>query len=377
MATPTGLDRDFNYLRGVERSIDHASQDAEDRGIGGKSTGSRNVLRGWRNDSALQRYLAQHDITVEHAPKGMSRQKSNQTRPTKSNRIVWTVEWLLESGERSLQHDCAEDCTVATLYESHLAEARVAERKPRGSKRRKVEASGAEQTHHSLTTALPGKTSSGDAGNPADDIVSPSTQATETIAKVESSSTGDAEPPQTNTAIKPELSDTEHPTKTAAEDQTSSSDPPQAESSPKIPDPKPTTQKEDSQDTQNLNFYLLKPATTSPAKVLIPLNRTATLTTCLQNQTIQEYPTLVILTSPPATLPAGYILLEEYVKARREEERELKTLLSAAPGVGKAIKSETALRGERSKQEEEGEEDEKEEELDAQSILNMLKRDVR
>lgn len=83
LATPEGIDRDFNYLKGVERDMDNAHRDTRDRGIGSSNRTTKTAYRGGLPESKFQRYLGNNRITVARAPKGMSRQKSNQTRSTK------------------------------------------------------------------------------------------------------------------------------------------------------------------------------------------------------------------------------------------------------------------------------------------------------
>lgn len=82
LATPAGIDQDYNYLKSVERNIDHAARETSDRGVGAQSN-AKGTERGLHPESLLQRYLVTNRINVERAPKGMSRQKTNQTRFTK------------------------------------------------------------------------------------------------------------------------------------------------------------------------------------------------------------------------------------------------------------------------------------------------------
>ncbi|KAI7531572.1 hypothetical protein KC331_g14037 [Hortaea werneckii] len=349
LATASGLDRDYNYLKGVERQIDVAGQEAEDRGIGAKNATSKNVLRGWRADSALQRYLVQNNINIEHAPKGMSRQRNNQTRPTKSNRIVWTVEWLTADGQRSLQHDCTESDSIISLYETHLADLSHVEGQPRGSKRKRVE---------TPSTKQPSQPDSKPKGNP------------ETISKKAASG-----PTASHT-----LGDSESEPQKEAETSLNTADPAQKERSSPAPTTEhqpPTINQEPPAFTDNPEqpanqepryFYLLKTGTSSISKVLLPLKEEASLTASLKDQTVQEYPTVIVLAHSPEKLPSGYMLLEQYLKAQASEDAELHAALAAA---GKSMETvETELPGPSSQQGEK-------EELDAESILNMLKRDVR
>ncbi|KAI7652956.1 hypothetical protein KC318_g14563, partial [Hortaea werneckii] len=115
-------------------------------------------------------------------------------------------------------------------------------------------------------------------------------------------------------------------------------------------------------------FYLLKTGTSSTSKVLLPLKEEASLTTSLKDQTVQEYPTVVVFAHSPDKLPPGYMLLEQYLKAQASEDAELHAALTAAGKSMETVKTElpapSSQQGEK-------------EELDAESILNMLKRDVR
>ncbi|KAI6817017.1 hypothetical protein KC332_g3828 [Hortaea werneckii] len=355
LATASGLDRDYNYLKGVERQIDVAGQEAEDRGIGAKNASSKNVLRGWRADSALQRYLVQNNINIEHAPKGMSRQKNNQTRPTKSNRIVWTVEWLTADGQRTLQHDCTESDSIISLYETHLADLSHIEGQPRGSKRKRVETSSAKQPPQ------PDIKPEGDLERTSDNAASGAT-APRTLGDSESelqseatpaSNTGDPAPKETSTPPPTE----EHRPPTNSQEPTASTD---------------TDTPQQPANQKPRYFYLLKPGTSSTSKVLLPLKEEASLTASLQDQTVQEYPTVVLLAHSPEKLPLGYVLLEQYLKAQASEDAELHAALAAAGKSMEAVKTELPMPPPSSSSQH-GEK----EELDAESILNMLKRDIR
>ncbi|KAI6798880.1 hypothetical protein KC363_g2296 [Hortaea werneckii] len=354
LATASGLDRDYNYLKGVERHIDTASQEAEDRGIGAKNATSKNVLRGWRADSALQRYLVQNNINIEHAPKGMSRQKNNQTRPTKSNRIVWTVEWLAGDGQRSLQHDCTESDSIISLYETHLADLSHVEGQPRGSKRKRVETSSAKQPPQPETKpegglertsekAAPGATAPLTLGNSESE---PQANAGTSL------DTGESAPKETSSPAPT----TEHQPSTLSQDPTQSTG---------------TDTPERPANREPRYFYLLKTGTSSTSKVLLPLKEEASLTASLKDQTVQEYPTILLLAQSPEELPSGYILLEEYLKAQASEDAELHAALAAAGQSMETVKTELPAPLSSSSQQAE------KEELDAESILNMLKRDVR
>jgi hypothetical protein len=121
-------------------------------------------------------------------------------------------------------------------------------------------------------------------------------------------------------------------------------------------------QEEESADTPTPeHFYLLRPFTASKSTVLIPIDASNTLTECLKGQTVLEFPTIYVLPDERHSLPAGFQLSEQYEKAQRAEESEVDALVQRTnQSTGGAL---IATR-------------EEEKPLDANSILDMLKRDV-
>jgi hypothetical protein len=75
LATAAGIDRDFNFLTGIERAFDAADRESESRGI--TSSGKRGT--GPNPGSNLQQRLNASGAIIRKAPVGMSRQKSNRT----------------------------------------------------------------------------------------------------------------------------------------------------------------------------------------------------------------------------------------------------------------------------------------------------------
>ncbi|KKY14119.1 putative hit finger domain containing protein [Diplodia seriata] len=75
LATPSGIDHDYNFLTGIERGLQRADENAEAQSHKNKK---------YEQDQAkLQRYLQSNRIIVDRAPIGMTRQKTNRTRMTK------------------------------------------------------------------------------------------------------------------------------------------------------------------------------------------------------------------------------------------------------------------------------------------------------
>jgi len=331
LATPAGLDQDYNYLKKVERTIDRASQDSKERHGRKTLASTRNASRGWQPDSSLQKYLIEHRIQVERAPKGMTRQKLNHTRPTKSKRIVWTVEWIDQAGKRELQHDCLESESLGSIYKFHEVEKRNAARRQgadngdngsiqRAAKRKRSEARPSPQPADVKSDQV---------------LISTADSLGDNQEGLELSAQEDIKTGAIKDIVElPEPVAIDHASPEQQPDQATSADP-------------------------QRYFYLLKPATAVSSQVLIPLSTSSTLTSCLQDQTVQEYPTIITLSDSPESLPDGYILEEDYLRTRRAEDAELRSLERQHGGhasVQQSVQEET---------------------LDAKGILDMLKRDVR
>ncbi|TKA38749.1 hypothetical protein B0A54_08713 [Friedmanniomyces endolithicus] len=350
LATPAGLDQDFNYLKGIEHHIDQAHETHLKPADEGIYQSFRAVATGWRPDSRLQRYLAENCITLEHAPRGLQRQRENTTRSTKSNRVLWTVEWSMESGEREVHHDCTESSALVDLFaESRIgrrvaSSSRVDEAENRQSKRRKrLDTTGTSVEAVAATTVT----------EPIVDQLAPGLD------------------------VRPEHTEVEDDGMKAVSVDTSAhsvsgANPNAEETSLKRHDPAIELDAVEGEATQKTmllsrHFYLLRPATTGTSKVLIPLHGQATLTECLKNRTIQEYPTLFVLSNSPQALPAGFMLHDDYIRSVGEEDAGVTRHTPSTHGQRAVM--EGGLEGQQATVDSAP--------LDAQSILNMLKRDVR
>ncbi|GAB7346915.1 hypothetical protein MBLNU459_g1985t1 [Dothideomycetes sp. NU459] len=128
LTTAAGIDHDFNFLSGIERTFDQADKALRDRGM----EASGGLKKRWHAEGPLQRYIRENGIRVDRAPVGMSRQKSNQTRfIQKSKRIVWTVEWVDVDGVKRL----SEVHEATTLADAHAA--MLEEKEKEGRKRKR------------------------------------------------------------------------------------------------------------------------------------------------------------------------------------------------------------------------------------------------
>ena len=83
LATPKGIDHDYNYLTSIERQFDLAERDCESRGIllydEVEKGGRKRAHKITKGEVPLGDAIRERRIVVDRAPKGMSRQKQNAT----------------------------------------------------------------------------------------------------------------------------------------------------------------------------------------------------------------------------------------------------------------------------------------------------------
>jgi hypothetical protein len=85
LATPAGIDHDFNFLSGIERDLDRAEK-AVDEKLQSQATPTQP-----QQTQSLDRQLAAVGIHVIRAPKGLSRQRENKTHRSKSGYVKWST----------------------------------------------------------------------------------------------------------------------------------------------------------------------------------------------------------------------------------------------------------------------------------------------
>ena len=98
------------------------------------------------------------------------------------------------------------------------------------------------------------------------------------------------------------------------------------------------------------HFYLHKPHTTSTSRILIPLEPSSTLSTCLRGESILEYPTIFVLNQPSSALPEGLLLEIDYRKQEKkmieeldEDEKEMAPEIARAQQISSQRKDEGNL----------------------------------
>ncbi|KAG9561476.1 hypothetical protein KCU86_g11903, partial [Aureobasidium melanogenum] len=347
LQTAGGIDRDYNFLSGLERNLDRADKETSERGVALDGKGKPVFQKRWHDNGALGKYLREHGIVVHKAPIGMARQKANQTRfIQKSKRIVWSVEWVVEGEKRVAEVD--ESRTLEEAYKELVLE------KERENKKRKrtQEDAGA-------------KTQKQKAQTEGSDIEESKTQSVE-------GATANPEPALgTEEATTNDISTAPSADGTTAQDASQQQQPPSEEAH--------STQ-------EKMHFYLHKPHTSSTSTVLIPLNPTITLTTALHQKHVLEFPTIYAFSTQQSALeaqstkdtpeeagketnilPKGFITVQQYNEQRSAEDKELMGLMESIPEGQRKIALDGGIFGG-------GEE--KEETVDEKQILEVLQRDA-
>jgi hypothetical protein len=271
----------------------------------------------------------------------MSRQKANMTRVTNKGNVMWTVEWVAEDGTKNVDNDSFEGRQIRELWGDMKARRLNAEKgKKRKRESEKATAASvpndqeAEQQDHTNTSAEDSHpTVEGSAVN--DGPPAPKEIATDNAStqQAEASQSTAPKEDQSNTLT---ASNNEVPVLSEQDDESTGAPTPE-------------------------HFYLLRPFTASRLIVLTPIDALKSLTECLREQTVLEFPTIYVLPEEPHSLPDGFLLAEQYEKAQKAEEAEVDALVQRTnQTTGGAL---NATR-------------EEEKPLDANSILDMLKRDV-
>ncbi|KAH0340812.1 hypothetical protein KCU81_g6620, partial [Aureobasidium melanogenum] len=342
LQTAGGIDRDYNFLSGLERNLSRADKETSERGVSLDGKGKPIFQKRWHDNGALGKYLKEYGIVVHKAPIGMARQKANQTRfIQKSKRIVWSVEWVVAGEKRVVEVD--ESRTIEEAWREF-----VVEKERENKKRKRTQEDGGGKMQKQKVQA-----EKSDVEESKTSSVEGATTDAEPATEAEGATTNDA----------PIAPSTEEIT---AED-ASQQQPP----------------KEDISTQGTTHFYLHKPHTSSTSTVLIPLDPTTALTTALHQKHVLEFPTIYAFTSAsspqqPAlkaqaakdathNLPQGFITVQQYNEQRTAEDRELMGLMESIPERQRKIALDGGIFGGSG---------EKEETVDEKQILEVLQRDA-
>ena len=130
LANPTSIDQDFNFITGVERSLQRAEDHVEERKIHLQPAG----VSEQRGPEKLEAAAAERGIKLIRAPKGLSRRKQNTSHPSHHGQnIMWTVEWLHQKGWQRVS-SMLDTQTIGEAFDSFFG--KVTRKRKRGQDRR-------------------------------------------------------------------------------------------------------------------------------------------------------------------------------------------------------------------------------------------------
>lgn len=265
--------------------MERADRDAENRGIhidhdhgdeGGVGVGEKRKRPGndpgglVKGEAGFLRGAQSGEVQVIRAPKGMTRNKQNNSRwHPKQKCLIWAVEWIGPDGERKIR-TCLESCRVAEAYDRFYPLPKQERKKELGQEQEQ------EQTQE---------------------------QKSEPPTEQEQQPEPGPEPPKTEQV-------------------------PPSQPQPTEPQPEPTPAITSHRDVY---FYLHRPRTPTKQPVLIPLAPAMTLTSALRGRTVLEFPTVYILPDSPDTIRAEdkegarFLLEDEYLQTVGPEKDEEST----------------------------------------------------
>ncbi|GIJ99696.1 hypothetical protein Aspvir_003698 [Aspergillus viridinutans] len=312
LATESAFDRDFNFISKIERSLERAEREVEDRGIplngttaadpavlglehelgqdGPDAEAGRKRKRpeqgGFvKGEPAFLRGAQNAGVRVIRAPRGMSRNKANASKWNPRHKCLsWTVEWITADGKK-VTRNCLESCTLAVAYDRVY---------PQPKER-------------------------------AEEIVQKAKKDEQTLE-----STGDREQElKPVSSEQPTQSETVEPLPAAPTGQSAT------ESTPDQPSGS-SESKHEILPHRGVSFYLHRPRTATKQPVLIPLSPNMTFTSALRDRAVLEFPTIYALPQPPEALLAekenpSFLLEEDYLRTQVPETDLSEAMLQEAP----------------------------------------------
>ncbi|KAL4815717.1 hypothetical protein BDW67DRAFT_62944 [Aspergillus spinulosporus] len=338
LATESAFDRDFNFITSIERRLERASRDAENRGVvvdgrqgvrepeivgldehelgqddagdgrkrkrAGPGSGNGNghgFERGLaRGEAGFLKKAAEARVRVIKAPKGMSRAKMNSSRwLPKQKCLQWTIEWVTDNGTKRM--NCAETATIAEAYDRAF---------PLTKEERHL------RTEESTSTSKPELASAQGAKND----VEPDKNAEPTQPQSQTHQPPKSDMPVSEstlgTAQQHLLPPNYHPT--SAQDDTT-------QPTSELPSP-PT---EPPSPHRSVFFYIHRPRTATKHPVLAPLSPGMTITSALQDRVVLEFPTIHVLQSPLMPGPDASCTAESEPKSPGKSNSKQRFILEA------------------------------------------------
>lgn len=290
LATPAGIDHDYNFISSIERGIERTERLIVDekRLVDRKELQGHSDNRRWKarkhtgGDTLLDKALERSGVIVDNAPKGMKRNTDNSTNWSKHQKCInWQVEWIRDDGScilgKVLEIHLIGEAYAALLEEQRRASMTAAEKK-QDKKRRATEIK---------RMAKKAKMESGfDLLMERSMLQNPDSSAWDQFARQESEEAEDISRIEMDTEVMPVFPN------------------------------------DSLEASTGYYFYLRRPYTpSSHPRVLIPLNAAQPFSTLLRNRVVLEFPTIYALPSPPTSLTDDFMLEDDYLKVHLDPSR--------------------------------------------------------
>lgn len=113
LATASSIDKDFNFIAGVERTLSRAEATNSDKGIDLAPARSAKYAD---HRPRLEIEIESRGVKVVRAPKGLSRSRNNKTSwASNVKAVMWTVDWL-EEDDKKVTGQALESKDLKELY---------------------------------------------------------------------------------------------------------------------------------------------------------------------------------------------------------------------------------------------------------------------
>ncbi|KAL2368752.1 hypothetical protein RJ035_007466 [Blastomyces gilchristii] len=283
LATPVAFDKDFNFLSGIERYVERAERDAENRGI------------------ALARVDGDGDGNDDNDGDSWKRQRGKkQTEPVKKGEVAD------DSQSQKAISKCLESTAVATAFSRTSLSKQIGAEKNTTSppaKKRKLDS-------EAIPRPSPSATQNTNM-NININSLSSETHATTPCSQTPLSRTVCPETKSTPNPTENSISNAEERTKPGNEIHATTASVANGDGTTNPRTNPPSNEPLSQQHKQQHHFYLHRPQSRSKLPVLIPLTGSATITDALRNRSVLEFPTFYVLPWAAGGLPADRFMLEE------------------------------------------------------------------
>jgi hypothetical protein len=328
LATPAGFDHDFNFLSKLERGMQKDKNDDAGRlSQALEQDDAADRVRREKRGEQFRRKVREMGVTVHQAPRGMLRERENQSRlgrklvlmliianflqankSGRSHELIWSIGWLTEDGSRHVT-TAPHQIPLGTAFRSAAGPLNLSISQAVGKKRKREVDSNSQKHRQGLIQKVDDGSEIADTDK---DKLEPEAPQDETLqtAMIEEA-TVDATPKEDHTIMPGDIPIV------------------QSEESRAEPEVQDTSENPNSEEIPQYFFYLVKIRTSVPREVLVPVDKTQSIGDILRGQAVLEFPSIRVLTHAPDSLPEKFLLERGWKADNARREAELRELASS------------------------------------------------